>query len=54
MGGAAYPAGQNTRASYGDKGLNPADLAPALPRSRASEILSGERGVSEIQARDIG
>ena len=36
-----------------EKGLKPHDLWPLLPKSRVSEILSGKRGVSKAQAKNL-
>jgi HTH-type transcriptional regulator/antitoxin HigA len=36
-----------------EKDLRPSDLSPILPKSRVSEILSGKRGISKTQARQL-
>jgi len=36
-----------------DKGMKPSDLWPVLPKSRVSEILSGKRGISRSQAKQL-
>jgi len=36
-----------------EKNMKPSDLWAVLPKSRVSEILSGKRGISKAQARDL-
>jgi len=36
-----------------ERGERPADLAAILPKSRVSEILSGKRGISKTQAKQL-
>ena len=36
-----------------EKGLKPSDLWGILPKSRVSEILSGKRGISKAQAKQL-
>jgi HTH-type transcriptional regulator / antitoxin HigA len=36
-----------------EKGMKPVDLSDILPRSRVSEILSGKRGISKTQAKQL-
>ena len=36
-----------------EKQLKPSDLWDILPKSRVSEILSGKRGVSKVQAKQL-
>ena len=36
-----------------EKGVRPGDLSAILPKSRVSEILSGKRGISKTQARQL-
>jgi HTH-type transcriptional regulator/antitoxin HigA len=36
-----------------EKGLKPSDLCAILPKSRVSEILSGKRGISKAQAKQL-
>ena len=36
-----------------EKGMKPSDLWPVLPKSRVSEILSGKRGVSKAQVKQL-
>jgi HTH-type transcriptional regulator/antitoxin HigA len=36
-----------------EKGMKPSDLWAALPKSRVSEILSGKRGISKVQAKQL-
>lgn len=35
------------------KNMRPSDLSAVLPKSRVSEILSGKRGISKTQARQL-
>ncbi len=37
----------------GEKQLKPSDLWSVLPKSRVSEILSGKRGISKTQAKQL-
>jgi len=36
-----------------EKDLRPSDLSAILPKSRVSEILSGKRGISKTQAKQL-
>lgn len=36
-----------------EKGMKPSDLWAVLPKSRVSEILSGKRGISKAQAKQL-
>ena len=36
-----------------EKNMKPSDLWSVLPKSRASEILNGKRGISKAQARQL-
>jgi antitoxin component HigA of HigAB toxin-antitoxin module len=36
-----------------EKGMKPSDLWAILPKSRVSEILSGKRGISKVQAKQL-
>jgi hypothetical protein len=36
-----------------EKNMKPSDLWTVLPKSRVSEILSGKRGISKTQARQL-
>jgi len=36
-----------------ERGLKPSDLWSVLPKSRVSEILSGKRGISKAQAKQL-
>lgn len=36
-----------------EKNMKPGDLWTILPKSRVSEILSGKRGISKVQARQL-
>lgn len=36
-----------------ERGLRPSDLWSIIPKSRVSEILSGKRGISKAQARQL-
>ena len=36
-----------------EKGMKPRDLWPVLPKSRVSEILSGKRGISKAQVKQL-
>lgn len=36
-----------------ERGLTPTALAPVLPKSRISEIVSGKRGISKEQAKGL-
>lgn len=36
-----------------EKDMKPSDLGTILPKSRVSEILSGKRGVSKVQAKQL-
>ena len=36
-----------------EKGMKPSDLWSILPKSRVSEILSGKRGISKTQAKQL-
>jgi HTH-type transcriptional regulator/antitoxin HigA len=36
-----------------EKNLKPSDLSSILPKSRVSEILSGKRGISKAQAKQL-
>ena len=36
-----------------EKGMKPSDLWAVLPKSRVSEILSGKRGISKVQAKQL-
>ena len=36
-----------------EKGMKPSDLWTVLPKSRVSEILSGKRGISKTQAKQL-
>lgn len=36
-----------------EKNMKPSDLATVLPKSRVSEILSGKRGISKSQAKQL-
>jgi HTH-type transcriptional regulator / antitoxin HigA len=37
----------------GERGMKPSDLWNTLPKSRVSEILSGKRGISKSQAKQL-
>jgi HTH-type transcriptional regulator/antitoxin HigA len=37
----------------GERGLAPVDLWSILPKSRVSEVLSGKRGISKSQAKQL-
>src|SRR6266853_6093623 len=36
-----------------ETGMKPSDVWPVLPKSRVSEILSGKRGISKAQAKQL-
>ena len=44
---------QMLRYLLGEKGMKPIDLWAILPKSRVSEILSGKRGISKVQAKQL-